>query len=516
VAFVAAAIGAECSDDVVELITDPRVVALAPASLGTPSLAYGDVTAWAKILAARGSADLAIQLLEDALIVDSNVHVRNALNVTLYTAARYSSPDSRKPPAHTRIQYLERLIELGRNEPYMYKFLAEAHLDAGDIELARSYLGTALDRDPALLGAVRICKALGQERPKGRRDNGDVRGTSVRREPPTKVSGSDIDDIVCETGLRVSDFDKMDPDNVIVDSRVNASWLGVKVVPDKLLANGYCYRKLRGKARKAWVAKIKVSVAMLVDGGIWLRASEVLTKKFHGHIRHGGWHYIAKASLTLEIAVFVARTWEQQGYMVRMPTHKKLTAESAHESEASHLARRIRVRKMQLVSMVLHACIFEAEKIAAANNDEADHASEKLCHQLEICMAAVRAAGDVDAAQERMNIVVHAPLVGSSPAMNIVRGIRFVLGEQTMSRLSESSEYIEAVNQAIELACNAADGVSGTFEPDKRESIPYRDASWSRFEGYLRGYTRKLLSARSSVEKWCLAVHQRRRQGMRR
>lgn len=119
------------------------------------------------------------------------------------------------------------------------------------------------------------------------------------------------------------------PADILENERINSRWLGLKKLPEKLLAGGFCYRAMRGKAKAAkdWVKKIRISVCLTVDGRIWARSSEVLIAKYGGAVRHGGWHYSGSIQITEEGIVALTNQWQRDGYMVRIPRNERINAE---------------------------------------------------------------------------------------------------------------------------------------------------------------------------------------------
>ncbi len=78
-----------------------------------------------------------------------------------YIWAQYSDPVTGvKAAPEVRIVHLNRVVELGPQAGYLFKFLAEAYHDLGNDDEARAYLRRAWEISPEL-SAVRIAKALG-------------------------------------------------------------------------------------------------------------------------------------------------------------------------------------------------------------------------------------------------------------------------------------------------------------------------------------------------------------------
>lgn len=117
---------------------------------------------WSKILHQNQRKVEAVQILEDAFATGTTPpSVADELRRLHYSWAQYEDPRTgSKAPPEVRIEHLNRILELGFEYGYIYKFIAKAYHDLGDDEVARGYLRRAYELDPQLLGAVRISRAL--------------------------------------------------------------------------------------------------------------------------------------------------------------------------------------------------------------------------------------------------------------------------------------------------------------------------------------------------------------------
>lgn len=118
---------------------------------------------WSEVLRQSQRVREAVQILEDAIEAGVSVSsVADELRSLHYSWAQYSDPTTgRKATPDVRIEHLRRILELGFEYDYVYKFIAEAYHDLGDDEQARAYLSRAYEINPDLSGAVRISRALG-------------------------------------------------------------------------------------------------------------------------------------------------------------------------------------------------------------------------------------------------------------------------------------------------------------------------------------------------------------------
>lgn len=181
-AFIHAAVDMERIDAVVNLLGNSVLIDAAPLLLQMveTSAALRTLIEWSDHLLAAQRYLEALEILEDCLAVPmpsyTLLELKDKLRSRYYSLAQgYYAPDKRKPAPDVRITYLVRILDLGFELAYVYKFLAEAYLDKGDLDTARKHLehGFALDSQ---LSAVKLAKALDINPPQRQR-------SSARRDP---------------------------------------------------------------------------------------------------------------------------------------------------------------------------------------------------------------------------------------------------------------------------------------------------------------------------------------------
>jgi len=162
---VHAAFRVEQEDSVINLLLNPILIDSAPLLVSLVEKGEADITLakWAEVLEKHLMIKDAVQIIEDSFTNRKiTPHASGVLCRLHYGWAQYTDPTTGvKATPEVRIKHLNRLLELGLKNDYIYKFLAEAYHDSGDDEQARAYLNQAFQLNPKLLGAVRISRALG-------------------------------------------------------------------------------------------------------------------------------------------------------------------------------------------------------------------------------------------------------------------------------------------------------------------------------------------------------------------
>ena len=167
--LVHAAFEAERHDVIDDLLRNPILIDAAPLLLFSVDSwsACETLTKWAKLLYENHLVKEGIQILEDAF---SSGKAPNEMEELLKEELRrmhygfaqgYTSRTRRKPAPAVRIEHCNRILELGFELGYIYKFIAEAYHELGDDTQACIHLKRAYKINPQLIGAVRISRALG-------------------------------------------------------------------------------------------------------------------------------------------------------------------------------------------------------------------------------------------------------------------------------------------------------------------------------------------------------------------
>ena len=118
---------------------------------------------WAKFLREKSRSKESFQILEIALPLGLKwPAITEELRTLHYSWAQYVDPTTGiKTTPLVRIKHFNQIIKLGFKYDYIYKFLAEAYFELGDIEQARDHLKQAYLVNPDLAGAIKISRALG-------------------------------------------------------------------------------------------------------------------------------------------------------------------------------------------------------------------------------------------------------------------------------------------------------------------------------------------------------------------
>jgi len=163
--LIHAAFNAERQDAIQDLLRNPILIDAASLLLFSidSRAASQTLIRWANFLYENRLVEEGIQILEDTVSAGkATSEVVEKLRSMHYGFAQgYTSKTKKKPDPTTCIKHLNRILELGFEYGYIYKFLAEAYHELGDDTQARAYLKRAYEIDPQLFGAVRISRALG-------------------------------------------------------------------------------------------------------------------------------------------------------------------------------------------------------------------------------------------------------------------------------------------------------------------------------------------------------------------
>lgn len=184
--LVHAAFRAEQQDYLSNLLLNPILLDSASLllSLVEKDDACETLIKWSGILHDNQRLSESVQILEDALATGiTSLSVADELRRLHYAWAQYANPTTgNKATPEERVKHLRRILELGFKYDYIYKLIAQAYHDLGDVEQARTYLRQAYELNPELSGAVRISRALGFSQP--------ARPSPRKRKSPNKYKYS--------------------------------------------------------------------------------------------------------------------------------------------------------------------------------------------------------------------------------------------------------------------------------------------------------------------------------------
>lgn len=165
IGFIHAAFSAEQKHSIRELLKNRVLTDLAPLLLECFDKwdASDTILKWAETLWEDGLGKEAVQILEDSVDFSPDIpKLKGQLRKMHYAWARYSDPvTGEQSTPEVKIFHLNRIIELGFKDGYIYKYLAEAYHEKNDDKTATKYLLKAYKIDPALSGAKTISRKLG-------------------------------------------------------------------------------------------------------------------------------------------------------------------------------------------------------------------------------------------------------------------------------------------------------------------------------------------------------------------
>jgi tetratricopeptide (TPR) repeat protein len=201
--LVHAGIQAERQEALADLLLHPLLIDSGALLLSQVSReeACKSLIRWAEFLRSRGHLAAATNLLEDAHASGrATPELLDVLRSHHYAIAQYPDPTTgKKADPATRIHHLERILALGFELDYIYKMLASAYHDVGELDKARNHLRTAFRLNPDLTGAVRLSEALGlSERKLAKQKTARTPKRHTFTRPETVPTGAQVETLAKE------------------------------------------------------------------------------------------------------------------------------------------------------------------------------------------------------------------------------------------------------------------------------------------------------------------------------